>query len=95
MFTGRRAASLLTRSRVAHFSEVPAVHQSISGRTRFYKKVDVIPTPDGKAGQVFLNFICRPILFDSNHQKSFAVFYYFGWKSSKDTRKKSADTAQP
>lgn len=58
MFSGRKVAPLLCRTKVANFSQVPAVHQSISGRTRFYKHVDVIPTPDGKAGQVgsFHNF---------------------------------------
>lgn len=94
MFAGQRAALLLTRPRVAHFSQVPAVHQSISGRTRFYKKVDVIPTPDGKAGQVFVHITSSPVLYHSNHHESFVVFYYFGWTGSEDAWKKPVDIAQ-
>ena len=40
------------RRAVASFSTVPSIHQTISGRVRFYKLVDVVPTPNGAAGEV-------------------------------------------
>jgi hypothetical protein len=36
----------------ARLSSVPAVHQTIAGRKRFYKHVNVIPTVDAPEGEV-------------------------------------------
>ena len=40
------------RQVVSRFSTVPSIHQTISGRVRFYKQVDVVPTPNGPEGEV-------------------------------------------
>ena len=44
---GRSLRNMTVRQLKSAFCSVPAIHQSISGRSRFYKLVDVAPTAAG------------------------------------------------